>query len=89
MYATDMPTLNTSNIQYIRVCMHSSCESCKQSCTGHKAGLRIWHKVSTKNTFPNIRKYSGACIIRHPLGLKNSAGLAGCWIMEVSLYGKN
>ena len=32
--------------------------------------------------------YSGTCIIQHPLGRKNSAGLAGCWIVEVSLNGK-
>ena len=34
--------------------------------------------------------YSGTCIIQHTCigGMKNSAGLAGCWIIEVSLYGE-
>ena len=37
-------------------------------------------------TFQSI--YSGTSIIWHPLGKESSAGLAGCWIVEVGLYGK-
>ena len=32
--------------------------------------------------------YSRTCIIRHPWGVKNAAGLVGCWIIEASLYGE-
>ena len=32
--------------------------------------------------------YTTTCPIRHPVGNENSAGLAGCWIIEGSLYGK-
>ena len=37
-----------------------------------------------------ICMYSGTCTIQHPLGNeKNSAGLAGCGIIEVRLCGEN
>ena len=69
--------------QFQLVGFHNKSDDLSQSTSSHSV---IADNIRQATSAKYI--YSGTCLIRHPLGNVNSAGLAGCWIIGVSLYGK-